>query len=1550
MPTPSSALSDFHPTLADWFTHTFGDPTDVQLQAWSAIQANRHTLIAAPTGSGKTLAALLPCLNKVATSKLQAGAGWTPGVRILYITPLKALNNDIQHHLTAFMEAVERLQPSDESTADCAWPGIRTAVRTGDTPSHERARMLRRPPDVLITTPESLYLLLTSDKGRSMLRTVQAVIVDEIHSLASDKRGAHLSITLERLSALCQQPVQRIGVSATQKPLQLVARFLGGWESATAAGIADADMLHSDIHPLGCSPRPVSIVESHMAKTISARVTMPDMSKLAGSREAVWIPILDRIMQLMSDSRSVIIFVVSRRLCERLVLRLNDHVGYEMARAHHGSLSRERRLEVEQLLKSGELRCIIATSSLELGIDIGHIDLVIQIDSPKEAASGIQRIGRAGHAVGDDSNGFILARNRSELPESAVLCRNIMLRDIEAIKLPQEPLDVLSQQVTAIIASEEMEVHALHALLTRSECYRHLTRARLEAALKVLAGFYPFARPLIDWDRGGGGQNSDRRDSGGREGERGGESGRNLLRKRSNTAMAAITGAGTIPQSSAYPVHHVDSRIHLGELDEEYIQESRVGDVFQLGTSSWMISTIDNDRVYVKEAPNRFSEIPFWRNEPGGRSYELGIQLGAFIGELSDRLCLAEAEADAKPLSAKTDHAATASGETAAIREQDEAAIAWLDIDYGFDRIASEQLIELIRSQHGALALPTDRRIVIEHYRDLMNQTRVIIHNSFGKRINRTWLLAIERQFDQLLPYKLYGNAKDNGIELVLPEWDASWLQTLWHITPDSLEPLLTEAIAGSPLLAIAFRRIAETSLLLSRSFTRTPMWQKRLRSEELLKQSLPYAEQFPYLQEAMRECLHLYLDTGSLKRLLGDIAEGHIEIVVHETNAPSPFAVQFIADYVNNQIYEGDGLSETTQLQLMSVSRAMAGELFSEHALQQVDPLIAAEEAARLQSGSILPSSADELYTLLKRQGDKSLSELSAIAGEETRLWLAKLQASGRVVPLAFAGSEERWVCSDEIDMYAAFPLADSSIAFVAGRYAEHRLSFTEPELLERYPKLDADQAAHVVDVLLAMDAIEQAPFAENEQERIWSSCKVAKRLIRLTMDQARKQAEPVDPIRWCAHMSLLQHALSGSQLSGIDGLRTVITKLQGFFLPASHWESILFPARLLGYRKEDLDLLCSSGEVVWIGRKEEQEKEGKIAFFLTESKSLYAPYMQPPKSEAATKHPSLLALLQDGGASFLTKLSRDCGKIPSELLTDLIDLVWEGRVSNDQFAPLRLQLLTKGKALAKTGSGLGRWYWTGSLADSDGSSGSSETGTPPSEGLQQSALHWTQHLLDSCGIVTKDLVAQLSPFGWDQLLPVLRQYERWGVITRGLLIRGVNTLQFAKRDLLTAVRQPFPGQDSDAITVIAAIDPANPFGLAADWPPVRGASFSRKSGNFLILHQGRWRYWLENNGRKVVEVRDGNGDGGEYGNGEDNNHLSAAGKDKESTLDNALDPMLLKQIFRTILRQHGLSKIKIERWNGEDITDSTAAAALRALGAERDNRALVLWPSHLQ
>ena len=519
-----------------------------------------------------------------------------------------------------------------------------------------------------------------------------------------------------------------------------------------------------------------------------------------------------------------------------------------------------------------------------------------------------------------------------------------------------------------------------------------------------------------------------------------------------------------------------------------------------------------------------------------------------------------------------------------------------------------------------------------------MNQTRVIIHNPFGRRVNRTWLLAIQRQFQRLLPYSMYGNAKDNGIELVVPDWDASWLQTLWQITASNAESLLTEAIAGSPLLAVSFRRIAETSLLLSRSFTRTPMWQKRLRSEELLKQAMPYAEHFPYLEEAMRECLHEYLDTDGLKSLLQAIAAGDIDVQVKETQAPSPFAVQFIADYANTMLYEGDGLSEATQLQLLSVSKTLAGQLFGEEAMRRaVDPAIAREEEARLEAGPLAPASAEELFALLKRRGDSSGGELAAAAGKDADAWLTALAAAGRIMELDFGHGRKRWICAEERELYAAFPDGEAAIAFVAGRFADNRLSFTEDELRERYPRLSAADAAHIADVLLALDRTEHAPFAD-ETERIWTSRGVAKRLVRLTLEQARKQAEAIDPVDWLAHMSRLQHVLSGTQLSGIDGLRLVIERLQGFFLPASHWESLIFPARVTGYRKEDLDLLCASGEVIWLGRKGETEKEGRVAFFLADAKPLYAPVLRAAAQAGAaapSKHPMLLGLLRAGGAS---------------------------------------------------------------------------------------------------------------------------------------------------------------------------------------------------------------------------------------------------------------------------------------------------------------------------
>ena len=1551
----ANALSAFHPILAQWFTEAFGDPTDVQHRSWEAIRSGRHTLIAAPTGSGKTLAALLPCIDYAVRLKQSGASSGSGGVRVLYVTPLKALNNDIHHHVLGFAEAIERI--ASESGAD--WHGLRAAVRTGDTTPSQRASMLKRPPDMLITTPESLYILLTSDKGRRMLQTVRKVIVDEIHELAADKRGAHLSLSLERLTALCAGHVQRIGVSATLKPLERVARYLAGWEEdpadnenatgsdrhaaspalppftaaggvapvmpavpksdgigatspASPASPASPDSSDSvdasqssetqaipaiplmpppdavppqDIasHPLGFRPRPVAIVESAMTKRIELTVTMPDRGKPVQTRDSVWFPVMDRILQLMEGCRSVLIFVNSRRLCERLTLRLNDYVGYEMAKSHHGSVARQRRLEVERELKEGGLRAIVATSSLELGIDVGHVDLVLQLDSPIEAAAGIQRIGRAGHAVGDVSRGAILARARGALPEIAVLSKLISAREIEEIRLPRNPLDVLSQHMVAMAATGDWDARELHKLVCRSDSFRTFAYDRLLATLRVLGGYYPFARPLLNYD---------------------GETG--SIGKRSNSSMAAVTGAGTIPQSSDYQVHHADSRVHLGELDEEFIQESRVGDVFQLGTSSWMIQHIQKDRVYVTEAGNRYSEIPFWRNESGGRSYELGRQVGLFWDELQRRLGTADDEG----------------ARTAA----DRTASEWLAHEFKLDALAGQTLIDYVRSQMAVSDVPTANRLVVEHYRDVTNRVHVILHNYWGKRVNRTWLIAIEKQWKDILPYRIYGNAKDYGIEFVLPEWDPSWLQAVWRVTPANVDRLLAEAVPGSPLLAVAFRRIAETSLLLSRSFTRTPMWQKRIRSEELLRASLPHSEHFPYLQEAVKECLYDYLDVDRLKDALQTIASGETQLIVRETDRPSPLASQYIADYANMQLYEGNGLDDAVQLQLLHVSKELTGELFGEETVRRaIDPGVVEEERLRLMQSERRPRDASELYLLLKKRGDSTTEELSRLAGEDrVPVWLDELERGGRVRAVRF-GDERRWICRDELDMYERFPATEASVAFVAGRYAEHVLSFTEEELRLRYPVLSEREARRVTEELLRRERIEQAPFAASAEERIWTSRKVASRIIRLSVQQARSRAEPVEPSRWLGQMASMQHALKGAQLAGSGGLRAAIGKLQGFFLPLSLWESVVFPARVADYRKEELDLLCASGEVIWIGRKEEGEKEGKIAFFLSEFKPLYAPFLREA-GRTAGKHPELLERLKRGGASFLTKLAGESGRLPSELLSDLLDLAWEGLVSNDQFAPLRIQAQTKGRHLARTGSGQGRWYWIGSLEETPPSDTAAET----AGAAEQSAMEWTRHLLGSCGILTKDLVDAVSPYNWDSLLPVVRKLEQWGVVTRGLFIRGVHTMQFVSRDLVDGVRQPLrPGGDAAAVTVLSAVDPANPFGLVAPWPEAKGdgVSFARKPVNYLVLHGGRWLLWLEGGGKRI--------------------HLMDP--EAERTQEPDL-PKLLREVFRTIMRQNGASKIKIELWNGEAAAESPEGAPLlRSLGAERDRNALVLWVSSL-
>ena len=1362
----------FHPVIGAWFANTFGQPTDVQIRSWNQIRAGEHTLIAAPTGSGKTLAALLPCLDRIIRCKAgnEEGGKSSRGVKVLYVTPLKALNNDIHHHLFRF--AAEMSGTAKET--GIVWSGLSIGVRTGDTTQSTRASMLRNPPDLLITTPESLYLMLTSRKSREILRTVEQVVVDEIHHLASDKRGVHLSISLERLTGLCGRNLQRIGVSATQKPLSRVARFLGGWEEGEEA-----------------AARPVSVVESAMDKSFHVRVTMPDRGVRALDKEAVWTPLVERLLQLMEGTRSVLIFVNNRRLCERLTLRLNDYTGYEMARSHHGSISREKRLEVESLLKGGELRCLIATGTLELGIDVGHVDLVFQIDSPREAAAGIQRIGRAGHSVGDESRGVIAVRGRGDLAEAAVLAKAIAARDIEEIRIPQWSLDVLAQHTVAALAADDWTPEGLYSLFAGSDCFHGFPRERFRAMLNVLSGFFPFVRPLIGWDR---------------------ESG--LLHNLPVTPMAASMGAGTIPQSSSYPVHHAESRLHLGELDEEFVHESRVGDVFQLGASSWVIRSIRPDRVYVTESANSFSEIPFWRAEAGGRSVELGLRIGSLLAAIR---------------SAGRDAAAAASMR---IRLMDE---------YKLDENAASELMAYVRGQDVVCLVPTDTLIVAEHYKDDSNRHHLVIHSLFGRRINRTWEMALRARFETVCSLPVYSAAKDDGIEFVFPEWDGAWLSELQSLSAEQVERLLWEALPGTSMFGKAFREIAETSLLLTRGYERQPSWKIRFRSEELLKAALPYADRFPFLREAYTACLEGYLDVPGLLALLESVREGRIHLHFADSLAPSPFAVRFMNDYAMTALYESDALGKDVQLRLLNISRGLAAEWFGPDGLRS---LISPDTLASVQTRLEQPvwminqeAGGETILRLLKEQGDLTEAEAARVYGDGTLEVLEQLEAAGSVRRVRYA-SEERWICRDEAEWYVAFPEDGAAVSFILKRFADRRMSFSPDDIRERYG-LDRTQVRALLQQWKEEGFLERAPFAEANETELYSTARVAERIVRAAVTEFRQRHEAVDPVRYASWLLSVHRLQPRVRLFGAEGVIASVRQLQGLFLPLSHWESILFPSRVADYRKEMLDQLCAAGEIFWIGRKAGGEKEGRIAFFLAEDKTMAAPYIRLASAAAEpSKQPELLSLLKRNGASFLTALARETGTLPSELLPQLLELVWEGRLSNDLFAPLRTPAAIKGTA-GKAGnfqSGLGRWY---ALAPE----------TEEADETEADVLGCCKHWIGSFGILTRSVASLGIPYPWDRLADMLKRLEEWGMVTRGFFVRSIPAMQFSTREQVELLQAP-PDERTGQPVLVSAVDPANPFGAWIDWPDIPGVKFSRKPGNFLTYDGGRWLLWVENYG----------------------------------------------------------------------------------------------------
>jgi ATP-dependent helicase Lhr and Lhr-like helicase len=1375
----------------EWFAGAFPAPTPAQELAWPAIATGEHVLLSAPTGSGKTLAAFLWALDRLVADPLPASERRT---RLVYVSPLKALSHDIERNLRAPLRGIE-------ARAGDAGAGarVRVGIRTGDTPQRERAQMLRQPPDVLITTPESLYLMLTS-RARETLRGVEWAIVDEIHAVAATKRGAHLALTLERLDALSGGETQRIGLSATQRPLEEVARFMVG--PRRQCRILDAGAGRKELD-----------VQIHVPVESMAEPEAPaELDPLTGGEpttRSIWPAIYPELLKLIREHRSTIVFVNNRRSAERLALRLNELAEEAIARAHHGSLAREERLVVEELLKAGEIPCIVATSSLELGIDMGAVDLVVQVESPKSVAAGLQRIGRAGHNVGDVSKGRIFPKFRGDLLECAVLARRMREGEIEPTVVPRNPLDVLAQQVVAMAAAEEtVSVDELYALVTRTHTYAELSRGQLENVLDMLDGRYPsseFAelRPRIVWDRVAG-----------------------TLRARQGARQLAVTNAGTIPDRGLYMVTLPDGR-RVGEFDEEMMYEARPGQVFLLGASSWRIEEIGRDRVTVTPAPGVPGAVPFWKGDGIGRPKELGEAIGAFARWAVDQ----------------APHA--------------------LEQDYDLDPRAARNLVEYLREQQAATrVVPSDRTIVVERFRDEIGDWRVCVLSPYGRRIHAAWALALSARLRDELGLEADAIASDDGIVVHLPDADEPPSVELVMVDPDELEDLVVAELSSSALFGARFREAAARALLIPRAYPgrRRPLWQQRLKAQALLEVAQRYGE-FPIVLETYRECLRDVLDLPGLAELLGRLHRRELSLVEVETPTASPYASSLLFDYVATYMYEGDTPNAERRAAALSLDRDLLRELLGQEELRDLldaGALAALEDDLQHRSLRTRAATRDELHDVLRRVGDLTAAESAERVheGVDAQALLAELVRERRAALVRVAG-EERYIAAadagcyrDALGVVAPGGLPEAFLADVPGalvvllrRYAQTHGPFPTADPRERYG----------LDTGLALAELERSgelvrgELRPGGSEREWCDTEVLRRLRRASLAALRKEIEPADPRAFAVFLAGWQGVdrWSSGRLSpaaGIDRLREQLVPLQGLALTPRTWERDVLPRRLGEYAPTWLDALCSSGELVWVGAGALGRADGRVALYFREDAVLLGPPSPPPRKgePPAEESHALLRARLEAGSAFFPDLLADLRLAPEALAEALWDLVWAGEVTNDAFTPLRAPRLSLARALRpqasteRSASGGRRQRYAPRFSARRAARASAQAHPPGRWSLtaplfacgaepvdlrgRRRAL--AELLLERYGILTRELVlAEGVPGGFAALYPELCQLETLGIARRGYFVEGLGGAQFALPGAVERLRAQRAPEEAPP-QVLSATDPAQPYGAALAWP----------------------------------------------------------------------------------------------------------------------------------
>jgi ATP-dependent Lhr-like helicase len=1429
-------LDVFSPRTREWFRRSFAAPTAAQAKGWPAIARGGNVLVQAPTGSGKTLAAFLIGIDRL------TGAPGT-GLRLLYVSPLKALNYDIERNLRAPLAGLES--------------ELSVAVRTGDTPADERRRMAKTPPDILITTPESLFLLLTS-QARETLRGIETVILDEVHAVAGTKRGAHLALSLERLERLVERPLQRIGLSATQRPLEEIGRFVAG------------------------TGREIELVDAGRRKALDLEVVVPveDLRELGSTAElsvppladgvemgvgverssrSIWPSIYPAILDLVREHRSTIVFVNNRRLAERLALRLNELAGEELARAHHGSLAREQRIQVEELLKAGRIPCLVATSSLELGIDMGAVDLVVQVESPKSVARGLQRVGRAGHSLDSVSKGRIFPKFRADLLESAVVAKAMREGEIEETRIPRNPVDVLAQQIVAIGADEEMEVEELHELTRRAYPFSDLSRGALENVLDMLAGRYPsdeFAelRPRIVWDRTAG-----------------------VVRGRAGIRKLAVTNAGTIPDRGLFGVHLVDGGGRVGELDEEMVYEAREGQTFLLGASTWRIESITRDRVLVSPAPGVPGVAPFWKGEGVGRPAELGERIGRTARELVSR--------------------------------SDEVAEKRLGEEHGLDPRAARNLLTFLREQERATGVvPSDRTVVVERFRDEIGDWRVCILTPFGGRVHAPWALALGARLRDTLELDAQSLWSDDGIALHFPDADVPPPVSDLMLDPDELDDLLLPELAQSALFGSRFRENAARALLIPRRRPgqRTPLWQQRLKAQSLLQVARRYP-QFPIVLETYRECLQDVFDLPSLRRLLRGILTRELDLVEVETVSASPYASSLLFEYVATYMYEDDTPPAERRAQALSLDRDLLRELMGVEELRDL-----LDEGAIAQVEESLtprPRNPDELHDLLRRAGHLGEGELDAGFAEtllrERRA--IRVQLGEEQVVLA---AEDAGLYRDAFGIVPPGGLPDAFLEPVEGslrvlvlRYARTHGPFTTAEVAARFA-LVASRAEGELQTLEREERLVRGELRPGGREREWCDPDVLRRVRRATLAALRREVEPADQ----AALGRFLPAWHG--IGRRQSLREALVPLQALALPGSLWESDVLPRRVPGYRSADLDALCASGEVVWVGAGLE-----RVALYFRED----AAALGAPPGEASPDgvgHAAVRAALGQG-ALFWADLLEATALDPAEALVALWDLVWSGEVTNDSWAPLRAsrryeaprperraRRFTRARAHAPSPT-QGRWSLAAALF--------------PAESSDRRAL--AELLLERHGIVTRDGVrGEGVRGGYGAVYGELRSLETLGVCRRGYFVEGLGGAQFAVPgavERLRELRAAARGEEPAAL-VLAAADPAQPYGAALPWPRRAGARAARVAGAWVVLLDGEAALFVERGGRSLVPLREPD--------------------------DDWLRPAL--QALVAHVRGGGAKRLAVERFDGAPVVESEAMGLLVEAGFLAGPRRAVLRP----